>query len=135
MFYPNFKFQHPMSILLVGPTNSGKTYFVEQLLSNLDKKMNFKNSNLKCRISWFYGQWQQCYAVMQRKLGKGHQCHRIGCLCFLKWLVAVIDNHTFCHKVACVVWIWQMSDQKHFACTHTCTCRLVCYIHIYKLIH
>ena len=70
MLYPNFKFQHPMSILVVGPTNSGKTYFVEQLLSNLDEKMNFKNSNLKCRISWFYGQWQQCYAVMQRKLGK-----------------------------------------------------------------
>ena len=62
MFYPNFKFQHPMSILVVGPTNSGKTYFVDQLLSNLNEKMNFKNPNLKCRISWFYGQWQQCYS-------------------------------------------------------------------------
>ena len=38
MMYPNFKFQHPMSILVFGPTNSGKTYFVEQLLSNLDEK-------------------------------------------------------------------------------------------------
>ena len=33
--------------------------------------MNFKNPNLKCRISWFYGQWQQCYSNMQKKLGKG----------------------------------------------------------------
>ena len=71
MMYPNFKFQHPMSILVVGPTNSGKTYFVDQLLSNLNDKMNFKNPNLKCRISWFYGQWQQCYSNMQKKLGKG----------------------------------------------------------------
>ena len=42
MMYPNFKFQHPMSILVVGPTNSGKTYFVDQLLSNLNEKMKFK---------------------------------------------------------------------------------------------
>ena len=71
MMYPNFRFQHPMSILVVGPTNSGKTYFVDQLLSNLNEKMKFKNPNLKCRISWFYGQWQQCYSNMQKKLGKG----------------------------------------------------------------
>ena len=59
-----------MLILVGGPRNSGKTYSVDQLLSNLNKKMNFKNPNLKCRISWFYGQWQQCYSNMQRKLGK-----------------------------------------------------------------
>ena len=41
MMYPNFKFQHPMSIFVVGPTNSGKTYFVDQLLSNLKGKMQF----------------------------------------------------------------------------------------------
>ena len=51
MLYPNFKFQHPMSILVVGPTNSGKTYFVDQLLFNLIEKLSFKNSTLKCRIS------------------------------------------------------------------------------------
>ena len=27
MMYPNFKFQHPMSILVIRPTKSGKTYF------------------------------------------------------------------------------------------------------------
>ena len=32
--------------------------------------MNFKNPDLKCRISLFYGLWQQCYSDMQRKLGK-----------------------------------------------------------------
>ena len=51
MLYPNFKFQHLMSILVVGPRNSGKSYFVDQLLSNLNEKMNCKNPNLKCRIS------------------------------------------------------------------------------------
>ena len=65
--YPEFRFHHPMSILVVGPTNSGKTYFVEQLLSTMNDKIKFKN---KCKITWFYGQWQQCYQNMQKKLGK-----------------------------------------------------------------
>ena len=51
MLYPNFKFQHPMSILVVGPTITGKTYFVDHLLSTLNEKMSFKNPNLKCRIN------------------------------------------------------------------------------------
>ena len=33
--------------------------------------MNLKNFSLKCRISPFYGQWQQFYSNMQKKLGKG----------------------------------------------------------------
>ena len=37
ILYSDFKFQHPMSILVVGPINSGKTYFVDQLLSNLNE--------------------------------------------------------------------------------------------------
>ena len=32
--YPEFKFQHPASMMVVGPTQSGKSYFVEQLLSS-----------------------------------------------------------------------------------------------------
>ena len=51
--YSIFKFQHPMSIFVVGPKNSGKTYFVDQLLSKLDERIN-DNPNLKCRICWFY---------------------------------------------------------------------------------
>ena len=54
--HPEFKFHHSMSILVVSPTNCGKAYFVEQLLSNWDNKMKFKKSDLKHRISWFYGQ-------------------------------------------------------------------------------
>ena len=64
--YPEFRFHHPMSILVVGPTNSGKTYFVEQLLSRMNDKIKFKNNELKCKITWFYGQWQQCYQNMQK---------------------------------------------------------------------
>ena len=32
--YPEFGFQHPFSMLVVGPTQSGKTDFVEQMLTN-----------------------------------------------------------------------------------------------------
>ena len=34
------------------------------------------------------------------------------------WLVAVIDNHTFCHKVACVVWICRCKT-KNIVHAHT----------------
>ena len=47
ILYPEFKFHHPMSIFVVGPTNCGKTYFVEQMLSNLDKKMKLKKLGFK----------------------------------------------------------------------------------------
>ena len=45
---------------------------------------------------------------------------------FLKWLVAVIDNHTFLPQGCLCCVDLQMSDQKHCACTHTCTCRFIC---------
>ena len=32
--YPEFKFNHMFSMLVVGPSQSGKTYFVEELLTN-----------------------------------------------------------------------------------------------------
>ena len=32
--YPNFQFKHPAMMMIVGPTLSGKSYFVEQLLNS-----------------------------------------------------------------------------------------------------
>ena len=36
--YPEFRFEHPFSIMVVGPTASGKTFFVMQLLKSNQMK-------------------------------------------------------------------------------------------------
>ena len=57
--YPDFKFNHMFSMLVVGPSQGGKTSFVEQLL----KKNCIKYPSKKQRpIFWFYNQWQPRYA-------------------------------------------------------------------------
>ena len=54
------------SMLVVGPTQCGKTYFVEQLLT----KNCIKYPSKKCtRIYWFYNQWQRRYATLISTLG------------------------------------------------------------------
>ena len=66
--YPNFQFQHPSMMMVVGPTQSGKSYFVEQLLSS--KRIKYPSRKTK-RIQWFYTQWQPLYDRLQSTLGKG----------------------------------------------------------------
>lgn len=64
--YPDFKFNHMFSMLVVGPSQCGKTYFVEQLLTmNCVKYPNKKPR----RIFWFYNQWQSRYASLKSNLG------------------------------------------------------------------
>ena len=65
--YPKFQFYHPFSMMVVGPTQSGKSYFVEQLLSS--KRINYHCRKTK-RIHWFYTQWQPLYERLQSRLGK-----------------------------------------------------------------
>ena len=64
--YPDFKFNHMFSMLVVGPSQCGKTYFVEQLLMNNCVKYHSKK---QIRIFWFYNQWQRRYATLQSTLG------------------------------------------------------------------
>ena len=64
--YPDFKFNHMFSMLVVGPSQFGKTYFVEQLLTNNCVKYPSKKHR---RIYWFYNQWQSRYATLKSKLG------------------------------------------------------------------
>lgn len=53
-------------MLVVGPSQCGKTYFVEQLLTmNCVKYPNKKPR----RIFWFYNQWQSRYACLKSNLG------------------------------------------------------------------
>ena len=60
--YPDFKFNHMFSMLVVGPTQCGKTYFDEQLLTKNCMKYPSKKST---RIYWFW--------VMRYSLPKVYQ--------------------------------------------------------------
>jgi polynucleotide 5'-kinase involved in rRNA processing len=49
--YPEFNFRHKFSLLVIGPTQSGKTYFVQQILES-DRIVYEKKK--KRRILWCY---------------------------------------------------------------------------------
>ena len=53
-------------MLVVGPSQCGKTYFVKQLLTNNRVKYPSKKQR---RIFWFYNQLQSRYATLQSILG------------------------------------------------------------------
>ena len=79
--YPEFKFQHPASMMVVGPTQSGKSYFVEQLLKS--KRIKYP-SRKTTKIHWFYTQWQPLYDRLQSTLGTS--------ITFTQGLPVVDDN-------------------------------------------
>ena len=53
-----FNFRHKFSLLVVGPTQSGKTYFVQQILKY--NRIVYEEQKSIC-IFWYYNQWQECY--------------------------------------------------------------------------
>ena len=59
--YPEFRFEHPFSIMVVGPTASGKTFFVMQLLKSNQMKDFY--------IEWYYNQHQQSYNDFRDRVG------------------------------------------------------------------
>ena len=63
--HPDFVFQHPYSMMVVGPSQCGKTHFVHQLLTH--KCIAFPNKK-PWRVCWFYNQWQPKYAEIQGDL-------------------------------------------------------------------
>ena len=65
--YPKFMFQHMFSMLVVGPSQSGKTYFVQQLLT---KKCIEYPCEKPLQVYWFYSQWQPSYDEIKRTLKK-----------------------------------------------------------------
>ena len=65
--HPEFAFQHPYSMMVVGPSQCGKTHFVHQLLTH--KCMAFPNKK-PWRVCWYYNQWQPKYTEIQGDLGK-----------------------------------------------------------------
>ena len=55
IIFEPFAFKHPTTILIAGPTMSGKTHFVMKTLkfNQIQPKPN--------RLIWIYGEWQQAY--------------------------------------------------------------------------
>ena len=64
---PEFNFRHKFSLLVVGPTQSGKTYFVQQILEN--NRIVYEEQK-SIRIFWYYNQWQESYEKLKKTLGK-----------------------------------------------------------------
>ena len=52
---------------LCGPTQSGKTYFVQQTLKH--NRIVYEEQK-SIRIFWYYNQWQECYENLKTPLGK-----------------------------------------------------------------
>ena len=71
--YPEFNFRHKFSLLVVDPTKSGKTYFVQQILEN--NRIVYEEQE-SIRIFWYYNQWQECYEKLKKSLGKSIQFER-----------------------------------------------------------
>ena len=66
--YEDFRFGHKFSLMIVGPSMSGKSYFVKQMLER--DHIEYDDSRKQRRIHWFYGQYQDMFKDMKRNTGK-----------------------------------------------------------------
>ena len=57
------RWKHPFTAVISGPTKSGKTYFVERFISNIDYIMYPR----PMEIVWCYGEWQLSYENLKRQ--------------------------------------------------------------------
>ena len=71
--YPEFYFRNKFSLLLVGPTQSGKTYFVQLMLEH--NRIAYEEQK-SIRIFWYDNQWQECYEDLKMFLGKNIRFER-----------------------------------------------------------
>ena len=68
--YSDFKFNHMFSMLVVGPSQCGKTHFVEKILT--ENCIHYPSTKRK-HIDWYYNQWQPRYKSLQSALGDAIQ--------------------------------------------------------------
>ena len=66
----DFKFNHMFSMLVVGPSQCGKTHFVEKILT--ENCIHYPSTKRK-HIDWYYNQWQPRYKSLQSALGDAIQ--------------------------------------------------------------
>ena len=66
--YENFRFGHKFSLMVVGPSMSGKSFFVKQMLER--DHIEYDDPRKQRRIHWFYGQYQDMFNDMRRNMGK-----------------------------------------------------------------
>ena len=66
--YEDFRFGHKFSLMVVGPSMSGKSFFVKQMLEQ--DRIENDDPRKQRRIHWFYGQYQDMFKDMRRKIGK-----------------------------------------------------------------
>ena len=71
--YQEFNFRNKFSLLVVGPTQSGKTYFVQQIL--VHNRIVYQEQK-SIRTFWYYNQWQDCYEELKKSLGKSIRFER-----------------------------------------------------------
>lgn len=51
------RWKHPFSVILAGPSNCGKSYFIKNLLDHADKMLSVMPEN----VVWCYSCWQPLY--------------------------------------------------------------------------
>ena len=71
---PEFNFCQKLSLLVVSLTQSGKKYFVQQILKH-NRIVHEEQKSM--RIFWCYNQWQECYEKLKKSLGKSTRFERI----------------------------------------------------------
>ena len=69
------KYPIPISTfsIVAGPTQSGKTYFVQQILKH--NRIVYEEQK-SIRIFWYYNQWLECYEKLKKSLGKSIRFER-----------------------------------------------------------
>ena len=66
--YADFRFGHKFSLMVMGPSMSGKSFFVKQMLER--DHIEYDDPQKQRRIHWFYGQYQDMFNDMRRNMGK-----------------------------------------------------------------
>lgn len=57
----NMQFVSPFTLLVSGPTSSGKTQLVRRILQNHYLLINSKETTNLLKVCWIYGQWQNIF--------------------------------------------------------------------------
>ena len=102
--YSEFQFNHMFSMLVVGPTQCGKTYFVEQLWTTPCIRYPSKKPR---HITWYYIQWQRRYEQLQSSLGND--------ITFVQGLPELSDDlHEINPQVSLYLSLWWFDVTSHW---------------------